>query len=71
MAEAVVDVLEPVQIDHQQRHKLIIALRSFHRVLQTRQQQQAVRQPGQRIVVGAERNSAQPIPPGRIKLISW
>ena len=50
MSERVIDVLEAVEIDQQQRDAAGLAGRVGQCVLETRMQQAAIGQPGQRIV---------------------
>jgi len=54
VAEAVVDEFEIVEVDEYDGHPTIVALRVQHRLRQAILEQRAVRQPGQRIVVGHE-----------------
>ncbi len=52
VAEAVVDRLEVVEVDEQQRAEALLALLAVHRVLQPVEQQAPVRQAGQLVAVG-------------------
>jgi 3-methyladenine DNA glycosylase/8-oxoguanine DNA glycosylase len=51
MAEGVVDVLEAVEIDEQDRQSGLVAVGTLQRLVQAVAEQQAVGQAGQRIVV--------------------
>ena len=55
--EGVVDDLEAVEVEKHDRHQAVDALGVDHRLLQAFEQQRAVRQAGERVVVGEE---AQP-----------
>ncbi len=55
VAERVVDGLEVVEIDEQRRHRRLGATRAREHLLDTIQDQCAVRQPGQRVVCRQER----------------
>ena len=52
MAERVVDLLEAIEIDQQDRQALVVAMRAQDRLLQAIEEQRAIRQVGQRIVIG-------------------
>ena len=52
MAERVVDELEAVEVEVEQRDGLALAARAGERELEVLLQQRAVRQPGERVVVG-------------------
>ncbi len=52
MAERIVDVLEPIQVQEQHRHRAALAPRPHDRARQPFGQQRAVGQAGQRVVVG-------------------
>ena len=51
MPERVVDLLETVEIDQQDREALVIAMRSQDRLLQSIEEQRAVREVGERVVI--------------------
>ena len=52
MTQAVVDVLESVKVQKQQRQMLPLALRTLDRVVEAVEEQFAVRQPGEVVEVG-------------------
>ena len=52
VAEAVVDVLEVVEVEEQHRHRPLVAAAPDERVLDAVAEQRAVRQPGERVVEG-------------------
>jgi len=52
MPQAIVDVLETVQIHEQQSHVLVVAARTRNRLIQSLLQHAPVRQAGQRVVLG-------------------
>ena len=53
VAEAVVDELEPVEVEEQHRDRRVVATRALQRVGQAVVQQRPVREPGQLVVVRA------------------
>src|SRR5882672_11668912 len=53
MSKRIVDALEPVQVKEQQRNVLLLPRSESHRLLETVQQQCAIRQAGQLIVMRA------------------
>ncbi len=61
MAVAIVDLLEMVQVHEHQRQRLMLAAGKPQGLLQPVLQQQPVRQPGQRIMVGTMRQRARQI----------
>jgi hypothetical protein len=52
MAIVIIDGLEIVQINHQNRKRFFVAFGTFHRKKETVRQQYAITQPGQTIVTG-------------------
>jgi hypothetical protein len=54
VAERVVDHLEPVQVDVEQAHRAAVAAGACETLLEVLRQQRAVRQLGERVVVGQE-----------------
>jgi hypothetical protein len=61
--ERVVDFLESVEVEHQQRHRQAVALCATNRLGQTIVQQRAVRQVGQRVVISEVGNPLCEAPP--------
>ncbi len=55
VAERVVDALEVVEVDEQRRHRRLAATRAGEHLLDAVEDQRAVRQAGQRVVGGQER----------------
>src|ERR1700730_7085527 len=51
MSKGVVDGLESIQIEEQQRHQLMLPCRLSHRLVETVQQQTAIRKAGQLVVI--------------------
>ena len=66
--EAVVDDLEAVKVEEHDRHQAVDALGVNHRLLQALQQQHAVRQVGEHVVIG---EVAQAPSVWRRSVMSW
>ena len=52
MAERVVDILETIEIDAQQRREAFVPIGARNRLVEPIVQQQAIRQAGQRVIIG-------------------